>query len=139
MQGAVRSLSVPREAFLQRLFSTFADGWPGRGLLIQRVLVGALLTYCFVSNLGKTTHLYVVLMQLAAAGAGLLLLVGLWTPITGAAVAFFEMWMVFLGQGDPWVALILAVLAGTIAMIGPGAWSMDAQLFGRKHIEISNR
>jgi putative oxidoreductase len=122
---------------MQRLFSTFANGWPGKGLLIQRALVGVLLGYCFVSNLGKTPNLYVVLMQVAAAGGGLLLLVGLWTPITGAVVAFFELWMVFLGPGDPRVALILAILAGTIAMIGPGAWSVDAQLFGRKHIEIS--
>lgn len=124
---------------MQRLFSTFASGWPGGGLFIQRVLVGALLTYCLVSNLGKAPHLYVALMQIGAAAAGLLLLVGLWTPLSGTVVAFFELCMVFLGPSNLSVALILAVLAGTIAMIGPGAWSVDAQLFGRKHIEISKR
>jgi hypothetical protein len=29
----------------------------------------------------------------------------------------------------------LSFLGGTAAMIGPGAWSIDARLFGRKHIE----
>ena len=33
------------------------------------------------------------------------------------------------------VPLTLAILGATLAMIGPGAWSIDARLFGRKHIE----
>ena len=31
---------------LQRLFSTFAEGWPGAGLLLQRVLTSTILLYC---------------------------------------------------------------------------------------------
>jgi uncharacterized membrane protein YphA (DoxX/SURF4 family) len=69
------------------------------------------------------------------AGAGILLLVGLWTPVVGAVVAGVEVWIAFSGAGDPWKALILATLGATLAMIGPGAWSIDARLFGRKHIE----
>jgi len=37
--------------------------------------------------------------------------------------------------GDPWIPIMLAILGATAAMIGPGAWSIDARLFGRKHIE----
>lgn len=121
---------------MQRLFSTFANGWPGKGLLIQRGLVAAIIAYCFITNLGKTPHFSAFLMQLIAAGAGLLLLIGLWTPIAGALVAFFELWMVLTRTGDPWLPVILAILGGTLAMIGPGAWSADAHLFGRKHIEL---
>ena len=95
-----------------------------------------MLAYGLVTNLAKTPQLPLILLQMAAAGAGLLVLVGLWTPITGAVVAFFELCLVFLGPGDPKIAAVLAILAGTIAMIGPGAWSVDARLFGRKHIEI---
>ena len=124
---------------MQRLFSTFANGWPGKGLLIQRGLVAALVAYCFITNLGKTPHLSAVLTQLIAAGAGLLLLIGLWTPIAGVVTAFVELWIVFTRTGDPWLPGILAILGGTLAMIGPGAWSADAHLFGRKHIEISSR
>jgi putative oxidoreductase len=122
---------------MQRLFSTFANGWPGRGLLIQRSLVAGVLAYCFITDLGKTSHFSAVLTQLIAAGAGLLLFIGLWTPIAGAVVALVELWIVFSRTGDPWMAGILVILGGTLAMIGPGAWSVDAHLFGRKHIEIS--
>jgi putative oxidoreductase len=46
------------------------------------------------------------------------------------------MWIVFSCAGDPWTAIMLAILGATLAMI---AWSIDAQLFGRKHIEIQER
>jgi len=35
---------------VQRLFSTFADGPPGTGLLIQRLLVGAALLHCVIAT-----------------------------------------------------------------------------------------
>jgi hypothetical protein len=44
------------------------------------------------------------------------------------------LWIVLSVDGDPWMAITLATLGGPLAMIGPGAWSIDAQLFGRKHI-----
>jgi putative oxidoreductase len=73
--------------------------------------------------------------QVIAACAGILLLVGLWTPVMGALIAFVELWIAFTYVGDPWIPITLAILGGTAAMIGPGAWSIDARLFGRKHIE----
>jgi putative oxidoreductase len=33
----------------------------------------------------------------------------------------------------------LATSGATLAMTGPGAWSMDARLFGRKHFEFPER
>ena len=74
-----------------------------------------------------------------AAGAGILLLVGLWTPMVGAVIAASELWVAFSGGGDPTMPIVLATLAATVAMIGPGAWSIDAHLFGRKHFEIPER
>jgi len=67
--------------------------------------------------------------------AGIFLLVGLWTPLVGTLVTIVEAWIAFLGTGDPLVPIILAALGATLAMIGPGAWSVDARLFGRKYIE----
>jgi putative oxidoreductase len=124
---------------MQRLFSTFANGWPGWGLLIQRALVAAILAYCLILNLGKAPHVSALVPQVIGAVAGLFLLIGLWTPIAGAAVVVVELWTLFLRTGDPWIPGVLAILGGTLAMIGPGAWSLDALLFGRKHIELSNR
>jgi uncharacterized membrane protein YphA (DoxX/SURF4 family) len=65
---------------------------------------------------------------------GFFILVGLWTPLAGVLVVVTEVWIVLAGAGNE-LSFILAVLGGTLAMIGPGAWSIDARLFGRKHIE----
>ena len=123
------------EVALQRLFSTFADGWPGLGLLLQRLLTGTILLYCGITHLGKASQFVPITPHVIGAGAGILLLVGLWTPVGGALVTIVELWIVLSGVGDPLVPLMLAILGATLAMIGPGAWSIDARLFGRKHME----
>ena len=66
---------------------------------------------------------------------GILLLAGLWTPVAGAVTAVVEAWIAFSHPGDLSMPLALAVLGASLAMIGPGAWSLDARLFGRKQIE----
>jgi putative oxidoreductase len=119
---------------LQRLFSTFANGWPGRGLLLQRLLVGVALLECGFRHIGAAPHTTHIILHLVGAGAGIFLLVGLWTPIIGTIVAIVELSIaVFFHTRDPWMCVICATLGATLAMIGPGAWSIDARLFGRKH------
>jgi uncharacterized membrane protein YphA (DoxX/SURF4 family) len=71
--------------------------------------------------------------------AGLLLLVGLWTPIAGTLATFIEIWHALSNPADPWIYLLLATLAAALAMIGPGVWSVDAHLFGLKRIDIPAR
>lgn len=124
---------------MQRLFSTFANGWPGKGLLIQRVLAAAIAAYCLLPDVGTVSTFSTTFPQWIAAGAALLLLIGLWTPVAGTALAVLEFWLALSHAGDPRLHGILAILGATLAMIGPGAWSLDAHLFGRKHFEISNR
>jgi len=119
---------------LQRLFSTFANGWPGVGLLVQRVLAAVVLVRFGIIQLTGTSSTTMIL-QVVAACAGILLLVGLWTPVVGTLIAVVELWIALTHAGDPWIPIVLATLGGTAAMIGPGAWSIDARLFGRKHIE----
>ena len=77
------------------------------------------------------------LPELIAGGLGIFILVGLWTPVVGTLVGLTEVWILFSRSTGPWVPLILAILGVTLAMIGPGAWSVDARLFGRKHIEAA--
>jgi putative oxidoreductase len=120
---------------LQRLFSTFASGWPGVGLLLQRILTATLLVRFGIIPLTGTAVSTSMVPQIVAACAGILLLVGLWTPVAGTLIAVVEIWIALTQAGDPWISILLATLGGTAAMIGPGAWSIDARLFGRKHIE----
>jgi len=124
---------------MQRLFSTFADGWPGVGLFLQRVLICSALLHIGIAQVLETSNLASIIPALIGAAAGIFLLVGLWTPVVGALAAIFELWNIFSRTGDLRTATILATLAATIAMIGPGAWSLDARLFGRKHMEIPSR
>lgn len=124
-----------REIALQRLFSTFANGLPGAGLMLQRFVMAAVLLYGAVTHLHAASQVASVGPLIIDAGAGILLLAGLWTPVVGAIVAGRELWIVFSSSGDPWMPLVLATLAATLAMIGPGAWSVDARLFGRRQIK----
>ena len=119
---------------MQRLFSTFASGWPGMGILIQRLLTAILLFRLGVIEFTGAHLTLSMTPQLLGALAGILLLVGLWTPVVGTSIAVIELWIAIIRTGDPWISIILATLGATIAMIGPGAWSLDARLFGRKHI-----
>jgi putative oxidoreductase len=81
----------------------------------------------------------VVLLQLVTAGAGALLLVGLWTPVAGVLMAVAELGLAFSRPADPWMHVLFAGLGASLAMLGPGAWSVDARLFGRKRIQIPQR
>jgi putative oxidoreductase len=119
---------------LQRLFSTFANGWPGLGLLIQRLFTGIALLYDGLAFLRNVPGTGLIIPEMAGAVLGVLLLAGLWTPVVGMLVAAIEFWIILAAGGGFWMPLMLAVMGGTLAMIGPGAWSVDARLFGRKHI-----
>jgi putative oxidoreductase len=109
------------------------------GLLLLRVVTGVALIHFGIANLREAPPLTVTL-QIIGAGAGILLLAGLWTPVAGAIAAIVKAWVGFLcffsQSRDPWIAIIVAVLGAALAMLGPGAWSIDARLFGRKHIDI---
>jgi putative oxidoreductase len=125
---------------VQRLFSTFADGWPGRGLLLLRLLTSVALIHFGIANLHEAPLLVTVVPKVIGAAAGIFLLLGLWTPAAGALVTIVQGWIAFLcyfsHSGDPWIPIILAALGAALAMVGPGAWSVDARLFGRKRIYI---
>jgi putative oxidoreductase len=75
--------------------------------------------------------------ELVGAALSVFILAGLWTPIAGTLVSLIEVCVVLSRGIDTWIPFILAALSATLAMIGPGAWSIDARLFGRKHIETT--
>jgi putative oxidoreductase len=125
---------------LQRLFSTFACGWPGVGLLLLRVLTCMALIRYGIASVLEAPPLTIIALQIAGVIAGMLLLAGLWTPVAGSLVAIVKVWIavsrILSHSGDPWIAIIQAVLGAALAMVGPGAWSIDARLFGRTRIDV---
>jgi putative oxidoreductase len=120
---------------LQRLFSTFANGWPGRGLLLLRSSVFAYLVYdAFARPLA--TPIEQPMLRFLAAAAGVFLMVGLWTPVFGGLAAILELGLALSRLADFWPAVTVSAVAAGLAMLGPGAWSFDARLFGRERISI---
>jgi len=76
----------------------FPDGWPGRALLLLRLVAGILLIHDGVAALLGTSRLQTIVMQSVAVGAGTLLLGGLWTPIAGVLVIAVEIVFAFSGN-----------------------------------------
>jgi hypothetical protein len=63
----------------------------------------------------------------------------LWTPIAGTLAALLEVWRLLSQPGSALTDILLATICGALALVGPGAWSVDARLFGWKRIDIGER
>jgi uncharacterized membrane protein YphA (DoxX/SURF4 family) len=80
-----------------------------------------------------------IIWQALATIGGVLLLVGLFTPIAGVSVVMVELWTALSKADNLRICIVLAVVGAALAMLGPGSWSFDAWLFGRKRIDIGDR
>ena len=109
------------------------------GLLLLRLAVATFLIHDAFAALAGETYLPKGLPQLIAAGVGVLLIAGLWTPIAGGLAALIELRIAFSRPGDSWASMLAVAIASGLAMLGPGAWSIDARRFGRKRISIRDR
>jgi uncharacterized membrane protein YphA (DoxX/SURF4 family) len=129
---------------LQRLFSTFPGGWPGLGLLLLRCCLGAALTYSGINGLSGSSSGPAPFAQHAiAVVGGIFLFAGLWTPLMATLIALDQVWIALsfhsLERGDPRIYIFLAFVAASLAMLGPGAWSIDSRLFGRRRFDLDSR
>jgi hypothetical protein len=123
---------------MRRLYSTFAGSWPGAGLMLLRLVVGGLVVVRAGSKLWAGEPLYATLTSASLAASGVLLIAGLWTPLAGTVVAVLELSHVLTIAPDRLVCLLAGTVAGALAMLGPGRWSVDAQLFGWKRIDLGS-
>ena len=123
---------------MQRLFSSFPNGWPGAGLLLLRVVAGAPVVVAGIIAVNEPGATAPWVHLVGAAGGGLLL-VGFWTPIGGVLLALAQAWFAFQNVGVDATRVFCGAIAVGLVMLGPGAWSVDARLYGRKRIEIPER
>ena len=105
----------------------------------MRLVLGIALIDRGVTRLWSGPPALLTVLSVLTTGAGLLLLAGLWTPIAGTLVAVIEVWKILLIPANLWIYILLGTLGAALAMLGPGAWSVDAWLFGWKRIDPRDR
>jgi hypothetical protein len=124
---------------LQRLYSTFANGWPGLGIVVLRLILSAFLIHNLFSLTSGAGTLIREIPTIAAASAGVFLFIGIWTPVAGVITCAVELWFSLSRPGEFWSYLLASAIASSLALLGPGAWSGDAIAYGRKRISIAGK
>ena len=131
---------------MQRLFAAFPGRSAGTALLLLRTTAGAVLavqsTICLARGCAPTHP--VVIAQALVIASGAALVAGFLTPISSAVAALRYLTIAFswlpeatsgLFLGTP-AALFGVVITASLVFLGPGAFSVDARLFGRREIII---
>ena len=84
-----------------------------------------------LGNSGETATL---ILRGASRVVAVLLLIGLATPLAGMSDAAIQIGVMLLDNRFGSLSIVATALGLALAMLGPGAWSVDARLFGRKRI-----
>lgn len=122
-------------AAVQRLFSAFPDGWPGAGLLLLRLaIVLPPLGAQFTLGGAGVTH-GGVLRAISSVDCTLIAF-GLMTPFAAAAQVASTAWLESVDGVFDITHCAHLLLGLSLMMLGPGAWSVDARLFGRRRIDV---
>lgn len=122
---------------MRQLFSPFPDAWSAAGLILLRLMLGSTLIANAIANLpgpqwSQSLPAVIDIMT------GTLVIIGLWTPIAGIVACLSQFLPMVLADQMSELQLLRAAVGLSLAFLGPGAWSVDARLFGRRRVEIRN-
>lgn len=133
---------------LQRAFSSFPSGCPGAALLLLRLAVGGIasLQASIVIATAQGTANGAIVSAALVIIVALALMVGFITPLASVLLTIGGM-MVMLDPGiagalpmfESWTArLEFIVLSAVLICLGPGAFSLDARLYGRREVHVNS-
>ena len=128
------------------MFSTFPDGMSGLGLLTLRSALGgalALRAFVCLHNRHDWNPMIVAGILLMVLSA-LMIIVGYRTRVAAVAAMVAIVGGMISCSGGPGLQVLDArttevfaiMIAAAVACLGPGAFSLDSRLFGRREIVI---
>lgn len=118
---------------MQRLFGTFPSRGAGLALVVLRVAVATAL----VTRVWLCPSLIATVLMALSAVAALLITVGLFTPIVSGSAALLSLGFIRF-SGEPSMSALMIAILIAVALLGAGAYSVDARLYGRRRLVISS-
>jgi len=115
----------------------FPTGTAGAALFLLRISVAATLVANGFANWAPVTSFWILL---AIAVPAILISLGLLTPYFAAISGFIQLAILMtVGSGSQLHMLTSVLNSFVLAVLGPGAYSIDARLFGRRLLTVPPR
>jgi putative oxidoreductase len=121
---------------VRHLFSNFASGWPAFGLLIIRIVAGIVLIADGIMRFRVGQPVLPLSLDALTVVDGAMLVAGLWTPLAGALAVAASAGGILIFHENAGAGALLAAMGAGLALVGPGAISIDAWIYGLKRIDI---
>ena len=131
---------------LHRFFLTFPDGTSGLGLLLLRITIGTTLLLKGFAHLFEKSipEIWAWFLGAALIVCGVSLITGFLTPVSAILVCLGSISFAVLPAAPanninlP-TAIYVTAISAAVIMLGPGAFSLDAKMFGRREIIIPEK
>jgi hypothetical protein len=132
---------------MERLYSQYPGGIVGLALFLLRIVIGSWLTRdgmsCWIANSQPGGSAIQIVSGALLITLSLLLIFGLRTSLvvmSGAGLLLASELYSRVPDGRSWFCLLLqGLLCASVALLGPGGYSLDARLMGWRSIDISSR
>jgi hypothetical protein len=116
---------------MQRLFGTFPNRGAGLALLILRLAVAAVLASGARFCPGPEAQVLLAFSRIAA----VLIVLGWYTPLAAVSAALVSLCSFWVCREHGVNVLMIAILVA-IGLLGAGAYSVDARLYGRRRLVV---